>query len=146
MTCEGCLLFASNGACDKLVALIETQAKNVGNKKIILFLNYQISRLDKVHCKVKPDEDSFEDVEVQSEKAVRYYQQFLSDKISWVAVKPLSILRRKFPVFVAVPAAVKVHCCFKNCPDKACTVRKRGRHCPKQRKISGFLVGGQTVA
>ena len=125
MTCEGCLLFTSNGGCSKLKAIAELQAKHVENKKAILFLNYQVGRLDKVHCR-----ENFDDFEA--------YRQGLLKKLAWVELQPLSVLRRKFPVASFVPAAVRVHCCFKNCPDRACKVRVRGRHCPKQQKITVF--------
>lgn len=32
-----------------------------------------------------------------------------------------------------------IHCCWKSCPNKTCEVRKRGRHCPRQRKIESWL-------
>jgi hypothetical protein len=32
-----------------------------------------------------------------------------------------------------------IHCRWVNCPQKACTERQRGHHCPKQKKLSEFL-------
>jgi hypothetical protein len=71
VTCEGCLLFSSNGSCGKLNVLTKLQAKHVENKKVILFLNFQVSRIDKVHCKDKYDDSGA-------------YEQFLQKRLAWV--------------------------------------------------------------
>jgi len=34
-----------------------------------------------------------------------------------------------------------IHCCWKNCREKNCVARKRGRHCPKQKKNNGLFGG-----
>ena len=33
-----------------------------------------------------------------------------------------------------------IHCRWKNCKTKSCPSRKRGRHCPKQKKVNEFLL------
>jgi|WetSurMetagenome_2_1015567.scaffolds.fasta_scaffold1725086_1 hypothetical protein len=97
MACKNCLFFIVDGnGCKKVSLLAEFQGRMFEKKKAMLFLNYQVSRLDKVHCREKFDEQEEEKFKAQNGAAFEEYKKFLERQLSWVDLQPWSILRRNW--------------------------------------------------
>ncbi len=146
MTCRGCLFVKvdvpSGGdidGCRKEALLDSLKSKYADNKKAMLFLEYEASRLREGRCAKRVSSESSLTFEQQLELAYDDFEQYLKRRIAWVVLQPPSVLRRKFRRREVAGFALRMHCCWIKCPDKNCASRKRGRHCPKQKKISHFL-------
>ena len=145
MSCRGCLFVKvdvpSGGDvddCFKDRLIGEFKEKHAESKKAMLYLNFETVRITDRRCARAVDDKSELCFEVQRSRAIEDYRVYLASTLCWVEQQPWSILRRKYAV-KAVSAALRVHCCWKKCPDQACDLRRRGRHCPKQKQITGYF-------
>ena len=152
MSCRGCLFvkvdIPSGGDiddCFKDRLIGEFKEKYAESKKAMLFLDFEAARVDDRRCAKGVDDQSELSFEVQRSRAIEAYRVYLESTLTWVEQQPWSILRRKYAV-KTVSAALRMHCCWVTCPDKACVLRRRGRHCRKQKKISDYLREANAVA
>lgn len=145
MSCRGCLFvkvdIPSGGDiddCHRARLISEFKEKNGNSRKALFFLDFEIRSVAAHRCVRGVDEQSSLNFALQQSRAIERYRVHLESTLTWVEQQPWSILRRKYAV-KTVSAALRMHCCWVTCPDKACVLRRRGRHCRKQKKITGYL-------
>jgi hypothetical protein len=145
LSCRGCLLvkvdIPSGGDiddCHKARLISEFKEKYGNSKKALFFLDFEIRAVAGHQCFKGIDEQSSLDFANQQSRAIERFKDHLERTLAWVELQPWSILRRKFAAKARI-GAVRMHCCWVTCPNKTCLVRGRGRHCRKQKKITGYL-------
>jgi hypothetical protein len=135
--CEGCLFAGDTGGCFKPIIISQVKPVYAGKVKALLFLDHELSRIDKIHCLKKYDGQLSFTLAEQRVNALDDFEVCLKRRADWCNEQPISMLRR-YQAKAGAGRMIRMHCCWVSCPDKVCSLRRRGRHCRKQKKITDF--------